>query len=80
MLTFDLYAQLPKIKFVGHGIFDLDVRGNAIFWKDSKKNILATLKRARVEYATSDGLKVSGFEENGNSFTYQEWWLKETTE
>lgn len=81
---FTLYTQLPKAKRIGGGVLSVGKDGDAMFFsgdgeRDSKN--LAEMIRVKLDFAGSNGLRLSGFERNGvdsggrEKYRFQEWWL-----
>jgi len=79
-MKFELYTQLPKPKSRGNGDVSLNDDGVAIFFCDYQPN--HRLYRSRLDSISSDGMLLSGMEENGfdakgtAKYKYQEWWLQ----
>lgn len=82
---FILVTQLPKPCTVGLGVLSVGKDGDAHFFAgrgESGAQILATMKRCRMDYAAANGIMLSGMERTGvdrhgaETFTYQEWWLR----
>lgn len=79
-MTFELYTQLPKPKFLGKAIVSVHEDGKAYFLTHDTR-VIAKLHRCRLDSISMDGIKLSGMEEAGltptgrQKFQYQEWWL-----
>lgn len=81
---FKLVTQKPKPEEIGTGVLSIDKSGEAMFFEgkgERRAQVLATMQRVRVEFASANGIMFSGmqpegFERNGKEkFSYQEWWL-----
>lgn len=81
---FKLITQKPKPMEVGTGVLNVDQKGEAMFFEgngESAAQILATLQRTRIEFASANGIMLSGMQPEGfarsgkQQFSYQEWWL-----
>jgi len=74
-----------KHKVIGIGVLCVGEDGSATFFEgDAGENsiILAALQRVRLDWATSLGMKLSGFESTGKSdssgvptFLHREWFV-----
>lgn len=69
---FKLIKQLPKQKEIGIGFF-LIKDGIANFVFDNK--ILLSMDRVSIDFASSVGIELSGYERKGNGCIFQKWWL-----
>lgn len=81
---YTLYTQQPKPKKIGIGVLSIAERGEAHFFSgkgEQGSEMLADMARARLDFAGSSGIKVSGFEQTGverdgrPKYRFQEWWL-----
>lgn len=80
---FTLFIQYPKPKNLGLGVLDIDKSGTALFFGGiNSDELLATMKRVKIETAAMNGISISGFQPIGfektgiEKFRYQEWWLR----
>ena len=82
---FVLIIQQPKPREVGPGVLSVDKAGEAMFFSghgESGAAVLASLRRARLDTASANGIMLSGFESTGidrsgrEKLAYQEWWLR----
>ena len=72
-------------KVIGIGVLSVGEDGSATFFEgdgDENSRILADLQRVRLEWATSFGMKLSGFESTGRLdgrgvpvFHHKEWFV-----
>lgn len=85
MPHFVLVTQHPKAKDFGIGSLSIAKNGDADFFKGNAKSddpILASMIRARIEWAGAAGILLSGMEPDGEDrggrpkFKYQEWLLR----
>jgi hypothetical protein len=72
MNKFRLIKQLPKNKEIGIGA--LLVKDNIASFMINK-NIVYMLERIKIDFASSIGIELSGYERKGNNFIFQKWWL-----
>lgn len=78
-----LVVLFPKEKDLGEGDLNIDRHGEATFMCRGKfgDELAALLKRARIEFVSATGMRLSGMEPDGytksgqEKFRYQEWWL-----
>lgn len=78
MAQLKLIAQHPKPHNLGLGTLCISKNGIAEFYSDdchAGSIVLCSLERIRIEYATSEGIMISGIEKIGNNLKFQEWWL-----
>jgi len=84
MRHFILNTLIPKPKMVGTGCLSVSNDGHAqLFSGDGGRysRVLAEMKRARLEYVSANGMKLSGMEPAGidrngeQRYAYQEWWI-----
>jgi hypothetical protein len=83
-MQFKLVIRHPKTRDVGLGTLSVDKTGEAMFFAgngEAGAAVLATMQRARIEFAAADGLLLSGMQPEGvdrhgrQKFSFQEWWL-----
>lgn len=84
-MQFVLSTLMPKQVERGRGILSVDKNGDAMFFEgagDKGAEVVASMKRCRLETATAHGIMLSGMELAGHdrsgreNFKYQEWWLR----
>lgn len=74
-----LVKLFPEEKDLKEGDLRIDKHGDATFTRGYE--LLAILKRVRIELVSANGMLISGLEPNGHTksgqerFCYQEWWL-----
>ena len=80
MAQLKLIAQYPKPHILGLGTLCISKTGLAEFYSgdcDADSVVLCSLERIRIEYATSEGIMISGVEKSwiNSRLSFQEWWL-----
>lgn len=75
---FNLIVQRPEFGEPVNGVLSIGRNGEAMFFAGtggSGRDLIAVLQRAHVEYASANGIMISGMEQVGEGYIFQEWWL-----
>jgi len=84
MSKFVLYIQNPKPKMIGDGVLSGSDKNDYHFFSgngDKDDKFLAVLTRVQLDFAGSNGIMLSGFEQYGfersgrAKYRHQQWWL-----
>ena len=79
-MLFHLTIQTPRVEKHPEGKLDISASGEACFF-DKQDNLIARLKRIRLEEMGADGMILSGFVSDGfdrqgkEKFRYSVWYL-----